>query len=96
MKRYIDCESACIEVDKGDLLVGDNAKWAKEIIYRTPAVDVVEVIHAQWVIPDKYYPLTCTHCKFEYCGWENDDGYIPNYCLNCGAQMDKKVYYLYL
>ena len=40
MARYIDCEKACAEVDKGDLLVGNNAEWAKEIINRTPAADV--------------------------------------------------------
>lgn len=41
MERYINCELACTEVDKGDLLVGNNAEWAKEIICRTPAADVV-------------------------------------------------------
>ncbi len=41
MARYIDCEAACAEVDKGDLLVGNNAEFAKEIIYRTPTADVV-------------------------------------------------------
>ena len=40
MPRYIDCEKACAEVDKGDLLVGNNAEFAKEIINRTPATDV--------------------------------------------------------
>ena len=39
--RYIAVEDACAEVDKGDLLVGNNAEWAKEIICRTPAADVV-------------------------------------------------------
>lgn len=40
-RRYIAVEAACAEVDKGDLLVGNNAEWAKEIICRTPAADVV-------------------------------------------------------
>ena len=40
MPRYIDCEKACAEVDKGDLLVGNNAEFAKEIINRTPTADV--------------------------------------------------------
>ena len=50
MKKYIECDMACAEVDKGDLLVGNNADFAKEIIRRTPAADVVprsEVEHLQ-------------------------------------------------
>ena len=41
MTTYIDVRAACTEVDKGDLLVGNNAEWAKEIINRTPKADVV-------------------------------------------------------
>ncbi len=44
MPRFIDAEMACDEVDKGDLLVGNNADFAKEIIRRTPSVDVVGVV----------------------------------------------------
>ena len=40
MPRYIECEMVCAEVDKGDLLVGNNAEFAKEVIYRTPTADV--------------------------------------------------------
>lgn len=40
MARYVECEMACDEIDKGDLLVGNNADFAKEIIYRTPTADV--------------------------------------------------------
>lgn len=47
MARYINCELVCAEVDKGDLLVGNNAEWVKEIIYRTPAADVVEVVRCK-------------------------------------------------
>lgn len=38
---YIEIEKAIAEIDKGDLLVGNNAEWAKEIIRRTPTADVV-------------------------------------------------------
>ena len=41
MARYIECEDAFTEIDKGDLLVGNNAEWAKEIVRRTPTADVV-------------------------------------------------------
>ena len=46
-KEYIERGAACKEVDKGDLLVGNNAEWAKEIIYRTPSADVVEVVRCK-------------------------------------------------
>ena len=40
--QYIKYEDFCKEVDAGDLLVGDNAQWAKELAHRTPVADVVE------------------------------------------------------
>lgn len=52
-------------------------------------------LRAQWVVPDKNYPETCSHCMFEYTR-EEDDGYLPKYCPECGAIMDDKVYHLYL
>jgi hypothetical protein len=53
MPRFIDAEMACAEVDKGDLLVGNNADFAKEIIRRTPSADVVGVTR-------------CKDCKKSY------------------------------
>lgn len=44
MVEYIERGKAIAEIDKGDLLVGDNAKWAKEILCRTPTADVVPVV----------------------------------------------------
>lgn len=69
MKKYIDCELACAEVDKGNLLVGNNAEWAKEIINRTPIADVVEVVrckdckHGRKVAATKYFKekIECLH-----------------------------------
>ena len=57
MARYIECEVACAEIDKGDLLVGNNAEFAKEIINRTPAADVVpksEVDMCQHLLKDAW------------------------------------------
>lgn len=36
MGKIINYDDFCKEVDKGDLLVGNNAEWAKEIAWRTP------------------------------------------------------------
>lgn len=52
-------------------------------------------LRAQWVVPDINYPETCSHCMFEYTR-EEDDGYLPKYCLECGVIMDDKVYHLYI
>lgn len=57
MARYIDCELACSEIDNSGLLVGNNAEWAKEIIYKTPTSDVVPVVRCR---DCKYYSVT--HC----------------------------------
>lgn len=56
---YIKIEKAISEIDKGDLLVGNNAEWAKEILYRIPTADVVEVVR-------------CKNCK-KFC--EYSDSY---------------------
>lgn len=57
MKEYIDREAVYAEIDKGDLLVGNNAEWAKEIVHRTPTADVVEVVRCRscaWWEPRTY------------------------------------------
>ena len=63
MDKYFRYEDFCKEVDKGDLLVGNNAEWAKEIARRTPAVEIFDTKHdseqdnhfAQGVQPDDDY-----------------------------------------
>lgn len=53
MMAYIEIEKAIAEIDKGDLLVGNNAEWAKEILYRTPTADVVEVVRCSECVNGK-------------------------------------------
>jgi hypothetical protein len=60
MAEYIEREKAIAEIDKGDLLVGDNAKWAKEILCRTPTADVVEVVRCGECEHFKEYPIIDT------------------------------------
>lgn len=40
MGKIINYDDFCKEVDKGDLLVGNNAQWAKEIAWRTPEAPI--------------------------------------------------------
>ena len=95
MTAYIKRQDACAEVDRGDLLVGDNATWAKECINRTPPAEVEEVKHGSWekVITRRFNDdgsswseinLKCSACgylrRFE---WKP----YPNRCEECGAKM---------
>lgn len=57
-----------------------------------PAVDAVEVVHAQWVLADDD-KLVCNHCKrvkvaYEQLCFFRSTG-CWNYCPNCGAKMDR-------
>lgn len=67
---YIEIKRAIAEIDKGDLLVGNNAEWAKEILYRTPTADVVEVVRCK----------DCKYCMDAIMGgmWcEHPDNIMP-------------------
>ena len=72
MSKYIECEMACAEVDKCDLLVGNNAEFAKEIINRTPTADVVEVVRCRDCVHRQ--TVNCPMYHEEYIDWD-DDGY---------------------
>lgn len=95
MLKYISVNDFCKEVDKGELLVGDNATWAKEITRNLPAANVVPVRQGRWkrvkwvpetiegggCIEGGYWIVRCTACS------------IPNdsetrYCPACGAHME--------
>jgi hypothetical protein len=86
MPKYIKVEDACKEIDRGDLLVGNNADWAKEILYRTKSADVREITYGEWV--DAWGNDKCTVCGFE-CG---DPYYLGSakYCPECGAKMKSR------
>ena len=64
----------------------------KELLEDTPAADVVEVKHGEWI----YCPETINLRSHFYCSVCNDiqlEHYVKNsfeYCPNCGARMDGK------
>ncbi len=88
MHEYIKRTDAINEINRGDLLVGNNAEWAREIIWRTPYSDVAQVQHAHWVMCHRYFnaSYTCSNCK---------EGSIQEtrYCAHCGARMDGENWY---
>lgn len=89
MSKFIDAEDACAEVDCGDLLVGNNAEWAKEIIRRTRSAEVVEVRHGYWIrVRGEYNQSLGVKCS--ECGRRvRNRG--ERYCPNCGTKMDGKA-----
>jgi hypothetical protein len=89
MAEYIEREKAIAEIDKGDLLVGDNAKWAKEILYRTPTADVVPVVRCKdckHYKTDSYY---CQKTKQGYCELDDTVKQKQGYC-SYGERSNKK------
>lgn len=51
-------------------------------------------IHAHWICDDEYddefdcgRDYHCSHCNFRY----HFSGYIPKFCLDCGARMDEEA-----
>lgn len=97
MYEYIKRTDAIAEINRGDLLVGNCAEWAREIIWRCPYSDVAPVKHARWIevkIPTGveafgYKEMMVAGFKCSLCK-ENVDVSEWNYryCPHCGARMD--------
>lgn len=86
MYEYIKRTDAIAEIDRGDLLVGNNAEWAREIIWRTPYADVAPVKHGRWYLADDGDGVVCSECGEDFCNiYLEVDRF--KYCPNCGAYM---------
>lgn len=102
MYEYIKRTDAINEINRGDLLVGNCAEWAREIIWRTPYADVREVKHGHWTkvqVPtgiSAFGHTEMTICSFKcsICGGKIDvseEHY--RYCPHCGNPMDGGIWY---
>ena len=82
MVEYIEREKAIAEIDKGDLLVGDNAKWAKEILCRTPTADVVPVVRCKECQNFNNYNPDRTYCEEHSDKWNDSMVFVEedDYC----------------
>jgi hypothetical protein len=71
-------------IDKAKYAI--NAKAVEAAINGTPAADVVEVQHGEWIEKPYLFGTTryCSLCGENY-GMPHG---IYNYCSNCGAKMD--------
>lgn len=65
------------------------AKHFLDELKRTPAADVVEVVHGEWIEKNGFY--VCSECD-KTCPYDVNEGgtwyWTCYYCLNCGAKMD--------
>ena len=86
MHEYIKRSDAIAEINRGDLLVGNNAEWAREIIWRTPYADVAEVKRGRWYLADDGDGVVCSECGEDFCVLLNEAMRF-RHCPNCGAYM---------
>lgn len=71
------------EDEKAAVTIVTAKKLVRSIIQRTPAADVVPVVHGRWIASHDEF-CACSICKYPfYVGWNQ-----ANYCPNCGAKMD--------
>ena len=88
MYEYIKRTDAIAQINRGDLLVGNCAEWAREIIWRTPYADVAPVVHGYWIERTRYDNTTfvCSKCH---------EGSVSEYryCPECGARMNGEFWY---
>nr|DAP84108.1 MAG TPA: DNA-directed RNA polymerase [Caudoviricetes sp.] len=93
MSRYIDAEA--LGIGKANPDVFEDAEYAHgwnaaiEMIEATPAADVAEVRHGEWINTGAYvcgeYEFECTECG--YTNWHTSEA-NEKYCPGCGARMD--------
>jgi hypothetical protein len=96
-KEYIEREPL---IEKLKKLYGEELGWQSPInlsdigrmIEDTPAADVVEVRHGEWLNPLRNTPWEkgvfgkCSLCNY----LERNTEKMPDYCAGCGAKMDRE------
>lgn len=95
MADYIDRDAVISEIERREaLMVGDkriSVDAMKSFIKNRPAVDVAPVRHGRWEPGNPICPV-CDGDKFKdldadiWCDW------MPDFCPNCGAKMDGRIY----
>lgn len=101
MSEYITKEAAIEAFEWGDAdvvedygdgcIFGFSREAIKSAINDIPAVDVTPVVHGQWENGNPICPV-CGEDKFKgldadiWCDW------LPPFCPNCGAKMDRGNY----
>ena len=91
MSEYIEREAALSlvqpdapEDEKAVVTIATAKKLVRSIVRRTPAADVVPVVHGRWKCHGDCGVTECSAC-----GWSIEE-YVGDYayCPNCGAKME--------
>ena len=100
MAKYIDADLLKERIEYYYSHTGDQTTNAEHYAYgvalkeieKIPTADVVEVKHGKWIIKRDDYDyeyMKCSCCKEEFYPVDEDTvDETPNYCMNCGAEMD--------
>lgn len=100
MAEYIERDMVIRALTLNDC---DSAR-AKASILDIPAADVAPVVHGLWIGEGDGYAETeegemvivydvwgCSECSYTIDDGTDDLNFLPRYCPNCGAKMDKEV-----
>lgn len=83
LKRFEEIKNSCVSLKDFVYLDGVMA-----VLDCVPVADVVPVIHGQWEPGNKICPF-CKQDKFKDLDADIWADWMPPYCPNCGAKMDR-------
>lgn len=101
MARYIDADKITDDVicDYLGVRYSSCCSDIKDMIDNQLTIDILEVIHAEWVVSsdvgDLSYYCTCSNCEYTYPSGNRAfgdlvkqvDAFLYSYCPHCGAKM---------
>ena len=80
--------------ENGNLISIDVGKIAADNFSENEAVKFVPEIHARWILErepnGRPYCFHCSNCDNDFHNISHKS--VTNYCHDCGAKMDMKVY----
>ena len=88
-KRLIDCEQAKRATYEEIFWTESEQAVVRNFLAKLPKADAVEVVHGRWIHVPSSDMMTGKAYKCSECNKMRYGSFMPNYCQNCGAKMDK-------
>ena len=91
-KRLIDADALIEYIDEDHSYSGLPMAahvLTMELLTYAPTIDAVEVVHGRWIAVPSSDMMTGKAFKCSECNKMRYGSFMPNYCQNCGARMDK-------